>query len=119
MNEPKHTAGPWSSSAWGKDAMNVIVARGAGGDEIPVVVLLENGLAPEVVAANRRLIKAVPLLWDACVAALGHLGGEGDDNPGPALAAVCRAVKEAAGQVDVDDGDLWRHVNPDREGDEE
>jgi len=92
MNESKHTPGPWSSSAWGESARNVIVAHDADGNEIPVAVLLDTGLAPEAVEANRRLVKAVPLMWDACIAALGYLSGEGDDNPERALAAVGAAV---------------------------
>lgn len=118
MKASKHTPGPWSSSAWGESSQNIIVSRDATGNEIPIAVVLDTGLAPEVVEANQRMVKALPLLWDACIAALGYLGGEGDDNPKPARAAVYRAVKEGAGLSHVGDGELWDYVNPDSEGSE-
>lgn len=106
MSKPKHTPGPWSPSAWGASARNVIVARDTKGDEIPIAVLLETGLAPEAVEANRRLIVKAPDMAEVCRAALRLLEDEdaGEDDRRTraevhdALADVVRAVYGEGGQ---------------------
>ena len=111
-----HTPGPWTESAHGGDAVNVIVARDADGKEIPVAVVTRTDHASETLAANRRLIAAAPLLFDACVAATGHLNGEGDDNRDRVCDALYLALKRAIGRESANVWELWNAVNPMWEG---